>query len=276
MENRESENKKDLPEEIIKLEAGLKKTAEWLRQAGLPVDDECRLVMDEYTKAGFDLAEIETDKNRVKNAEDDFAEKLMRQGGVEKSFTLGEQMERFATVLMARFFKDLAQKDEKQKPLAVFRTSRFDDIVNHVDYAIFDTNNGAIMGAIDVTVGEEDNAIYDNKERRITDANIAGEGRLKYGLDIDKNDPQKKVVLKSREKVPVFLLNLPKKDLDNYLKKVDYAGAGVSKLENKIIDKFLKSIVEQIEIFEEAGWAKGDKESFEKIKAIYNQRMMNI
>jgi hypothetical protein len=75
----------ELPEEIIKLEAGLKDTAEWLR-----ANDECRLDMDEYAKVGFDLAEIKKDKEKVRNDENDFAEKRLRQGGVEKAYTLGE------------------------------------------------------------------------------------------------------------------------------------------------------------------------------------------
>jgi hypothetical protein len=184
---------------------------------------------------------------------------------------------------MAKFFKEQFLANQKKKggtgkPMVVARTARPDDIDRGIDYVIFDPNNGTIMGAVDVTVGGDDNAIYDKKEKKITDKNIGGRGELKYGLDINRNNPDKKIVLKSRKDVPVFLLNLPRNDFERYLQKVVYDGEGMSKLENKIIDKFLDSMVEQIEIFKEAGWAKNNPDNiaaFDKIIAIYNRRMMN-
>jgi hypothetical protein len=258
------------------IEAGLKKSAEWLRQLGLPVDDECRLVMDEYAESGFDFAEIAKDKEAVRNAEEDFAQKKLRQGGAEKSYTLGEQMERFSTVLMLRFLKELAEKNREKKPLAVVRTARFDDIFNHIDYAIFDTATGAIVGAVDVTIANANNAVYNKKEERIDGMNVGGRGELKYGLDVGKDDPNGNIVLKSRKDVPVFLLNLPKEDLRQHLNKVDYDGQSMSGLENRIINSFLGSMVGQIRTFEDAEWAKENSGSFAKIRALYDRRMINI
>lgn len=257
----DGEGQGELPEEIARLEEALEQIAQRIRDMGVSVDGECRLVADEYRNAGFGSEEIDGDNAEVRRLEDIFAQKRLKEGGLEKSFALGEQMEMFCTALLNKFFAGR---------FVVVRSSRFDDIKNHIDYVIFDPKTGDIVGAFDAVVAGEGNFRLDEKEIKVIKENFRKNGgELKYGLGMDGDG---RITKCSRKNIPVFFLNLSGDDLRDYLRKVNYSAPKMGKEENAIIDDFLGSMCEQIDNFTDFKLVDGNEGIFKKIKSIYAAR----
>lgn len=257
-------------EEVEKLEVALARTAEGLRVRGILVGDDGRLLSGDYEGAeGFSIQEIIEDNEEVARLEDIFAQDRLKDGGLEKGIPLGEQMEMFCAVMLNKFFK------EEDDNLVVVRASRFDDIKNRIDYVIFDSQTGDIVGAFDAVVAGEESRRLDQKEEQAIWENFRNNGgKIKYGLNVDEDG---KIIGQSREEVPVFYFNLDNRDLKDYLRKANYSAPNMGKEENKIFDEFLKSVIEQIKNYRElkADWTKESEKMFAKFESIHNNRWLN-
>ena len=143
-------------------------------------------------------------------------------------------MEKFVTALFYKFFKD---------EYVVVRTARFDDIAKKIDMIIVNKKTGQVIGAFDAVVGDTESQRVKEKEQKTFATNCQDDGKLVYGIGVKDN----KLVKLSRDSVPVMYLDLSRHELMKCISDIDLSKDGISTLEAKTMNEFLKSIGEQLD-----------------------------
>jgi hypothetical protein len=188
--------KEDPESSVEKLLPFVKEISENLKKEGVPVNDDCRINMREFSDL-YGKEEIKKDKDKIAALEEEWGE-----NSLEKD---GEKLEMLILVLFSKFLKD---------KFIVARSSRHDDIFNGTDTIILEKETGNLVCAFD-EVADTSGPDLQGKIRDITEKNKKG-SRLKYGLKIKEGKIEKGSV----EGAPIFYLALPKERINDGIKNL--------------------------------------------------------
>lgn len=237
-----------LREGIKRLDAHNAEIAAHLRELGVPVGDDLRIDENKFVESGVvSRGDFENHMRKVTEMEDKFARERAKKGVQSKEIIFGEQMEKFVAALFHKFFND---------EYVVVRTSRFDDIFGGNDMVIMHRKTGKIIGTYDAVVGDNKSQRLQQKETKTFVKNIRRDGKLVYGIGVGDKigiDGAREIIKQQRNDVPVLYLDLSKQELAAYLSGADLSSPRISKMEEKIMRNFLKSIGEQLDQVEDMG-----------------------
>jgi len=230
-EDKEIEHQK-AEEDAKTLKELLRLVAKELKQEGIPVRDNCRIEMDEFSDI-YNVKEIERDKQEVSRIES-----LVDTKKITPEQRLGEQLEMLKTGIFNKFLPD---------NFVTTRASRFDDIKNGADNVIIDRLNGNLVCALD-EVGEIKGARFEAKKSQVLHKNNKGGIFLKYALAIKNGQ-----IVPSRaiQNIPIFYLALSPEHVRKGVQAfISSADKPPSDYEKKIFDYFISSIDAQIKAVE--------------------------
>lgn len=221
--NREEE--KDLEKEKVKkLELFLEKMSESLKKEGVPVNTDCRINEKDFEKI-YSKEEIKKDISRIEEYKNNWGDEGNRK---ESS---GEKLEMLKTAIFHKFMN---------KDFIIVRSSQTDDVDNKIDNVILDRKTGEIVSAFDELNDEIGGYRYKEKAEKIMEKNHKG-ASLKYGLTLN---PDKKIILQKINRIPIFYLALPPKQLEDGIK--NFQTEKFSDYEKKLFHYFILSIETQI------------------------------
>jgi|GEM_PF-5325075 len=230
-------------ERNLKLFEGIKRldafnaiAAEQLGQEGVFVDNELRITKEEeYVNAGLVTSgQLAYCRGYVIDMEAKFAAERSQRAELDETIIFGEQMEKLVAALFYKMFNG---------EYIVARTNRFDDISGGIDMILVHRETGKVIGAVDAVVGNDQSERVQQKQTKAFEKTQKGTGKIVYG--IGRKDG--KTVLQSHEGVPVFCLDLSKKELIDCISNVDLRQEGFSEQEQKIVGEFLKSMGDQLD-----------------------------
>jgi len=230
-EDKEIEHQK-AEEDAKTLKELLRLVAKELKQEGIPVRDNCRIEMDEFSDI-YNVKEIERDKQEVSRIES-----LVDTKKITPEQRLGEQLEMLKTGIFNKFLPD---------NFVTTRASRFDDIKNGADNVIIDRLSGNLVCALD-EIGEIKGARFEAKKSQVLHKNNKGGIFLKYALAT--KDGQ---IVPSRaiQNIPIFYLALSPEHVRKGVQAfISSADKPPSDYEKKIFDYFISSIDTQIKAVE--------------------------
>ncbi|HUT96248.1 MAG TPA: hypothetical protein VMW82_01625 [Candidatus Paceibacterota bacterium] len=214
-------------EKVRDLELFLKETSETLKKEGVPVNADCRIDENSFKKI-YSSEEIKRDADKIKAYKTTWGDEKNR-----KEFD-GEKLEMLKTAIFHKFMN---------KDFIVIRSSETDDTCHGIDNVILDRKTGEIVSAFD-EVSEIKGERYEEKSGKIMGKNSRG-AFLKYGLALDAD---KKIIFQKLNNIPLFYLALPKRYLENGIKK--FQKEKFSDYEKKLFDYFVLSIKTQIKEME--------------------------
>jgi len=233
--NEEYETMEQENANIEKMINFIAKSAENLREQGVPVNDDCRIDINGF-KGVYDAEEVERDeRNTIKRIER-MNHKNFSEIEKEKPKKTGEQMEIFATAIFHKFLG---------KDFIVARTSHYDDTKNGVDNIILDKKTGETICSFD-EVGDTHGERFKRKREKVLDRNIDGGAKLKYGLGMENN----KIVLEPKDNIPIFYLALESNKIKNGMKEFSPSFEEKTEEEKVRYEYFLTSIRRQISILQ--------------------------
>ncbi len=222
-----------------KLETILGKLAEGLGKLGFPIDTECRIKPEVFSKI-IPSEEIKRDLKYVGEMEEKFS---AEDKSKEKK---GELLEMYVTLLLNKYLN-------KEK-FAIVRTSRYDDIKNGADHLFLDIKTGEVVGIFDVV-----SAVGDERHREKTQnffennlGKLLGGTEIKYGIGIKKEDG--KILFEPRSytktPLPLFCLALSPEELETAIKKFNSPEKEDREYERKMALYFLLCLQYQCELLE--------------------------
>lgn len=226
-----------------KLSKFIKEISEKLKAEGVPVNEDCRIDMSEFTLV-HNYTEIAKDKEMLGEFEKMHNPGLTREEVKEKKkHRDGEKFEMLKTALFSKF---LGEK------FIIARSSEYDDIKRGVDNLILEKATGNLVCAFDevVDLSEKDKKKkenemkdrYEEKKKKIKDQNIEwGGGKIKYGIGMKDG----KVILKEYENTPIFYLKVLKEELYKNLDKLIPSFDEKSPEEIELFDNLINSLSEQ-------------------------------
>jgi len=221
----------------------IKEISEKLKKEGVPVNEDCRIDMSEFTLV-HNYTEIAKDKEMLGEFEKMHNPGLTKEEIKEKKNRRdGERFEMLKTALFSKF---LGEK------FIIARSSEYDDIKRGVDNLILEKSTGNLVCAFDevVDISEKDKKKkenemkdrYEEKKKKIKDQNIEwGGGKIKYGIGIKDG----KVILKEYENTPIFYLKVLKEELHKNLDKLIPSFDEKSPEEIELFDNLINSLAEQ-------------------------------
>ncbi len=224
---KEAERNLDRKREAEKLRELLGEIAKILRNQQIPVDDECRVDMKSFSIIYGD-PRIDLDIQRVRESK-----KGRNANNLEdRLLTDGERLEVLKTII---FHKFLGEK------FFVVRSSVYDDLTNNVDNLIVEKETGNIVCAFDEvsSFGKD----YEKKQNKVLYINLRGGARLKYGFISDGS----LLILQGIKNIPIFYLSLSPEFIDKGIKKLSSNLNEISDFERKLIEYFLKILLNQIQ-----------------------------
>jgi len=192
-ELRESKEIKNAEKEMLYEEAGeleakifpaLKEVSESLNQRGFPVDENCRIKIENF-KNIFGEHTIAADKKMVEKIESKFSK--------EENKNIGELLEGVKTVSFNKLWSN--------NRLVSLRTSKFDDYFNGIDEVIFGTETHQPLAAIDTTTNIKE------KTEKVIDK-IKNGSQIKYGFYIKDG-----IKRGSLNDLPTFIISLKPEEL---------------------------------------------------------------
>lgn len=217
---------------VERLEKYLEKISENLNKEGVPVTRECRINLDAFDKV-YPREEIEKDKIEIREYERKWykglSESEIRKQKLEQA---GEKLEMLKTAI---FNKNLSED------FIVARTSSHDDIKNGIDNIVLERETGNLVCALD-EVSEISGPIFEEKKKKVLDKNRRGDGKLKYGIKLEKG----RISLGKIENLPIFYLALPQRYLEKGIEEFIPSFEKKSEYETNIFYWFISSIDSQI------------------------------
>lgn len=193
---------KKFDERILdKLNPEMRRTAESLRSEGFPVDDYLQAETSAF-EGMIKKEEIEQDEKKVSELEEKFLEDKFKE--FSESGITPELLE---IAVPVGFNKGWAGDR-----FVAIRASRYDDIFNGVDSFLIDRETGQAVAAIDITADIKHKINTPKVQERI----ISG-CKVKYGFGFDKDG----VFLQSLNKLPLILISLTKKQLEDGVKNFE-------------------------------------------------------
>ena len=217
--------------DIEKLKSLERELSSRLVEAGIPVDDECRVFMDSFREI-YPQEEINRDKGEVarleslwykdKNPDEIKEERLKRDG---------EQFEVLKTVIFNKFLGE---------DFIVVRSSPYDDYKNQVDNLFLDKKTGNLVCAFDEVTSLSGKEFEDKKEKVALRNRSKTPTNLKYGLMIKDGA----VFGGASQHFPIFYLAIRPEVLKEGIKR-----AGASLEEKTDYEKKLFTfLVDQIDL----------------------------
>ncbi len=204
-----------------------KQISERLNVEGVPVDDTCRIRMDNFDGI-YPAEHIRKDRELAEKRE-----RKYKEGKTENMKSDGEQLEALKTIVFNKFMG---------KDFIVARTSFYDDIINRVDNVILDKNTGNLVCALD-EVASVSGKEFENKKGEVLDRNKReNENMLKYGLHMEDG----KIRPASADHFPLFYLALPSDRIKAAVNKLGLSLEEKTDYEAKLFSYFVSSIDTQI------------------------------
>ena len=242
--------KEDPESSVEKLLPFVREISENLKKEGVPVGDDCRINMQEFSNL-YGAEKIKEDEDKIKSYEKEWhegsSEKIIKEKQNEKD---GEKLEMLAVILFSKF---LGEK------FIVARASRYDDIFNGVDTVILEKETGRLVCAFD-EVADASGSNLQDKIKTVTENNKKG-SRLKYGLMMKDGKIEKGNV----EGAPIFYLALPKERINDGIKNLS-ASAEKTDYEKKLFKYFIDLIQLQYSAFRlEKDISKDKVETFKSV-----------
>lgn len=230
-----------------KFSKSISDVAEKLRREGVPVTNDCRIDMRGFADI-YSEKERKDDTRCVENWEMEWYRTDSPEEIKEKrSRAAGERFERLATVILNKFLGD---------GFIVVRTSLYDDFKNKVDNIIINKETGNLVCAFD-EVSDASGGRYFKKREEILNRNKCpqeydknkanyerkgGGASLKYGLKIESGQ----LGLGETNEIPIFLLALPEKQVEEGIKNLEPSPDIKSDYEKKLFAYFVVSLEAQI------------------------------
>jgi hypothetical protein len=209
---------------VEKISPLLKEISENLKKERVPVDDNCRIKMQDFSSL-YSEETIRKDEEKIAALE--------KEWGQDASKKDGEKLEMLTVALFSKFLRER---------FVVVRSSRYDDIFNGVDTIILEKETGNLVCAFD-EVADTSGPDLQGKIRDITEKNKKG-SRLKYGLKMEEGKIEKGSV----EGAPIFYLALPKERINDGIKNLS-ANVGKTDYEKKLFKYFIDLIQLQYSAF---------------------------
>lgn len=189
------------------------------QKEGIPTEEEHRMNMDKFV-GFYTKDEVERDKREIERLEKKFKEEP---GVNAEDLEIGEKRELLADAILHKFLK---------KDFIVARTSRYDDLKNHIDHLIIDRKTGETICAFD----------EGGPTKEALDVNMEGGAKIKYGLNSTKG----KVSRARLEKIPIFSLALGRESIKEAAKELNPDPNRISEMEKKLFEFYLDQIKKQI------------------------------
>ncbi len=201
---------KEFREKLESLKKFLEQSSKELSKLGFPVDEENRIDYNSpYFREIYPLKERAYKKACLVEKRKAILTEHEWSSEEEKIKTRGEQFEMLKTALFSKFLEDFY----------VLRTSKYDDVIHHLDNILIDKETGRVVCAIDeVTVKYEDKRLRE-KERKILDMNFRGGGCLDFGLEVKTEAGKPKIKVAKLQKIPVFYLPLSFRAVEEGIKE---------------------------------------------------------
>lgn len=207
---------------VEELAVFIEKISEELKQEGIPVDENCRIDMKEFSSYGDG---IERDMGKVRDFEKNWYLNLSEERiKEEKQKKSGEKLEMLIIALLHKFLKD---------KFIVVRSSLYGDVFNGVDTLIFEKETGNLICAFD-EVADTSGPNLQNKIKEVAEKNKSG-SKLKYGLKIEDGKIMKGVVMGA----PIFYIALPEKLINEGINNLSLSLEEKSDYEKKLFKYFL-------------------------------------
>jgi hypothetical protein len=222
-------------ENLRKVEAFIRTTAEAYRTEGIPVGDDGRLEMSAYADLYPDVAK-DVERNQMWEAEWHGNASGETQNNQERRQTEGEQLEMLA---QAVFAKNLDSR------FVVLRSTRHDDRVGKVDTLIFERGTGNLICAFD-EVGDTSGVDYEKKQALVQKHNLDGGASLKYGLGIEKRDGKQMIVPATNDHIPLFYIALPGDHIRKGIAEFRPESDAQSEFETMLFDYFIATLSAQV------------------------------
>jgi hypothetical protein len=221
-----------------KVENYLERISQELREAGFPVTKDCRIDMEAETfQKIYPQQEIEKDKRAIEELERKWEEEGQEKSG--KNY--GERLEKLAIAIFHKFLGDR---------FFVCHSSRYDDEKHTytkygVDTILFHKETGNPVCAFD-EVADMEGRQYQRKKEEVLEMNLAGGGRLKYGLEVMSEKGKPTIRPAKLKEIPVFYLALSSEALKRGEEEFIPSSEESSEYERKLFAYFIKSIRQQI------------------------------
>lgn len=180
----------------------LSEMAKELKNQGIPVDDRCRIQMEAFEKI-YSPSKVKKDKEKIQELEEEWK---ALEASLRKEKKEGEELEVLKTLIFHKFCG---------KELLVVRSSRFDDIFNHVDNLMVEKETGNPVCAYDEVIGTSGELLLRKREKVLL-RNTEGGVRLKYGISLQKG----KIELGRISELPIFYLTYPKEEFKRGIKEL--------------------------------------------------------
>ena len=247
IKNLEIEERKKEEEEKFKILT--KEISDELKKEGVPTTEDGRINMASFDKV-YSSQSLKKDQKLVEEYEKEWYPNFSKQEIKKaKLKSDGEKLEILETWILNKFLK---------QDFIIIRTSPYDDIKNSIDIVILEKKTNGLICGLDAT-GEFSKTKLEEKEKKILE-NIKSKkgGILKYGLKIEKDKPQTEISVQGKQdktklvlgeitNIPVFYLGLPKRHIEQGIKKITPAWHKKSDCENKLFKYFISSINIQIQ-----------------------------
>lgn len=225
----------------------IEELAHRFKKEGVPITNDCRIDMEGFIgvygekKIAKDIECVNTWEEEWRSTKD-YNEKLKR---------TGEKFEALKTVILNKFLGE---------GFMAVRTSAYDDIKNKADNIIINKDNGNVVCAFD-EVGDISGERYQRKQEDIRRRNFcpqeldkskgvyvrsSGGVSLEYGLKVEKDENgRNKLGLGRVEEIPIFLLALSEKMIEEGIKKLTPLNEK-SKFEKDLFAYFIVSLEAQV------------------------------
>ncbi len=209
--------------------------AESYRAEGIPVDNDGRIDMTAYTGI---YSDVQKDLDRNREWEEKYYNGATPDEAREQRLRAdGERLEMLAQAIFAKNFG---------ADFVVTRSSPHDDRVNKTDTVLLERKTGNVVCAFD-EVGHMNGARYDEKLRIIQEHNLKGGTSLKYGLGIERDGEEARIIGTEVHNIPLFYLALPKDRVEKGLQEFDPSPTEQSDFEKKLFDYFIATLGAQIQ-----------------------------
>jgi len=267
------ETKEKLEEGLERLKEVLREIAKELKEEGVPVTESCRIDMDQF-KEVHDPKIIEGDKKEVRERQKEWYEKLPPKKRKGRKFEelspeeieetrmrdTGERLEMLKTIIFHKFL---------YPKFICVRGSFHDDIVNKVDNLILERETGNLVCALDMVADPQEKECKEKISKILIEKNVKGRGaRAKYGIDVEK----RKLVLKRREYIPIFVLALPKKEIEEGIINLPSL-TEISEFEREKFDWFRSSLRSQLDYLRKVG---GYSSNLERSLSVFEESFLRF
>jgi len=210
-----------------------------LRQEQVPVTEDCRIDMRQFTSP-YGAARVTRDEKIVQEWQQEwFGNATEEEIQTKKLKSEGERLEMLKTVI---FSKNLREN------FIVVRSSMYDDIKSGVDNVVIDRKTGDLVCALD-EVGDASGPTYEKKKNNVLEKNKSeekGGATLRYGLTVEQTGGKLSIRLGEITHIPIFYLALPRGYIARGLADLDPSPHQQSDTEERLFKYFMSGLRFQV------------------------------